>query len=233
MRRFIPVLFTLALLCALPLIARAQPRVEISRNNSNGSRAEGSAAIRYRYLFENERFTTPVQEVEFDGAGRGKFRFKRKDNDEVINDLAVSSTVLTQIQTILNELNFLTSNEDYQHKKDFSHLGTMTITYARDGKERVVKFNYTDNGSLTRLTDIFRNLATQETRVFEMEIVRANDPLSLPAQLRHLENELKGKHIADPYRFVPILEEIKLDEGVPLIARNHAERLIQGVKKGK
>lgn len=233
MRRFIPVLFTLSLFCALPLIAPAQPRVEISRNNSNGSRAESSSAVRYRYLFENERFTTPVQEIEFDGVGQGKFRFKRKDNDEIVNDLSVSSAVLTQIQTLLSELNFLTSNEDYQHKKDFSHLGTMTITYARDGKERAVKFNYTDNASLSRLTDIFRNLATQETRVFEMETVRANDPLSLPAQLRHLENELKGKHVADPNRFVPILEEIKLDEGVPLIARNHAERLIQGIKKGK
>ena len=81
--------------------------------------------------------------------------------------------------------------------------------------------------------DIFRNIATQETRAFEMETVRASDPLSMPAQLRHLESELKGKHIADPHRFMPMLADIKLDEGVPLIARNHAERLMQGIKKGK
>lgn len=232
MPRFIPIFFTLALLLAFAPSTPAQPRVEINRTANNGSRAEANG-VRYRYLFENERFTTPVQELEFDGAGQGKFRFQRKGNDEIVNDLSVSSAVLTQIQSLLDELNFLASNEEYQHKKDFSHLGTMTITYARGGRERTVKFNYTDNPSLNKLAEIFRNLATQETRVFELEVVRATDSLSTPAQLRFLESEMRGKRIADPQRFVPILEELKLDESIPLIARNHAERLLQMIKKGK
>src|SRR5215467_10740205 len=54
------------------------------------------------------------------------------------------------------------------------------------------------------------------------DAVIANDPISAPAQLRMLESELKSKRVADPHRFDPILKSIKLDEGVPLIARNHA-----------
>jgi hypothetical protein len=109
----------------------------------------------------------------------------------------------------------------------------MTITYSRGGKERTVRFNYTDNQSLSRLTEIFRNIVTQETRIFELEAVLQNDPLSTPAQLRILESELKSNHIADPRRFEPILKNIRLDEGAPLIARNHAERLLQMIRKGK
>jgi hypothetical protein len=109
----------------------------------------------------------------------------------------------------------------------------MRITCTRGGQERTVQFNFTENAAMNRLADIFRNIATQETRFFELEAIRTNDGISTPAQLRLLENELKGKHIADPERFAPILQEIKLDEGVPLIARNHAERLLKMIQKGK
>ncbi|MDQ3012266.1 MAG: hypothetical protein M3X11_16350 [Acidobacteriota bacterium] len=202
-----------------------QAKTALSGNNSN--------ATRFYFLFENDRFTTPLQEIEFDGEGQGKFRFKRKEQDEIVNKLIVSAALRDQIQSLFSELNFLSGNEDYQHKKDFSHLGTVTIGLARGGKERMAKFNYTTNSALSQLRDIFQNIATQETRIFEMEAVRANDPISMPAQMRLLDNELHSKHIADPQRFVPMLQDMKLDESVPLIARNHAERILQMIKKGK
>ncbi len=222
------ILFPLALLAlvSLPGTIFAQAVV---RNGASGD----SAAPRYHYLFENPRFTTPVQEVEFDGAGRGRYRFQKKDQEETVLTFEVSGALLSQVQTLFDSLNFLESNEEYQHKKDFSHLGTKAITFSRGGRERTVKFNYTENQSLNRLADIFQNLATQETRFYELEAVRASDPISTPAQLRLLEGELKSKHIADPGRFEKVLQEIKLDEGVPLIARNHAERLLQMIRKGK
>jgi hypothetical protein len=212
--------------------ASSQTTIEITQLAKSTAR-DSTAGARYRYLFENPRFTTPVQELEFDGSGQGKFRFQRKDSEEIVNNLSLSSTVLSQIQQLFDEMNFLESSENYQHKKDFSHLGNMTITYSRGGKERTITYNYTDNQSLSRLGDIFRNIVTQETRIFELEAVLANDPISAPAQLRMLESELRSKHIADPQRLEPILKNIKLDESVPLIARNHAERLLQMIKKEK
>ncbi|HEY9435629.1 MAG TPA: hypothetical protein VI260_29575 [Blastocatellia bacterium] len=232
MRKFISALFVVFLLGAFNTQALSQTTIELNQSLTGAERGLTSGS-HYRYLFENPRFTTPVQELEFDGSGQGKFRFKRKDADEVVNKLSLSPEVLSQIQLILDDMNFLASDEDYQHKKDFSHLGNMTIGYSREGKERTVKFNYTENQSMNRLSDIFRNIVTQETRIFELEAVIANDPISAPAQLRMLENELKSKRVADPHRFDPILKNIKLDEGVPLIARNHADRLLQMIRKGK
>ncbi|HKX28111.1 MAG TPA: hypothetical protein VJ302_10485 [Blastocatellia bacterium] len=228
MRRQVWSAFTLwILLCTIGAALQAQTPI----SPAPGGGEHGSE--HYRYLFENERFTTPLQELEFDGSGQGQFRFKRKESDEIVNKLEVSSAVLSQLQSLFGELNFLSSTEDYQHKKDFSHLGQITITFAHGGKERSVTFNYTENPSLNRITDIFRNLVTQETRVFEIDTIRASDPISTPAQLRLLESELRSKRIADPQRLVPMLEELKLDESVPLIARNHADRLLQLIKKGK
>ena len=229
--------FTLALFALIAFLtfqtkAQAQINIEIGQAKTALS-GNSSNATRFYFLFENERFTTPLQEIEFDDVGQGKFRFKRKEQDEIVNKLIISATLRNQIQSLFSELNFLSSNEDYQHKKDFSHLGTVTIGLTRGGKERMVKFNYTTNSALGQLRDIFQNIATQETRIFEMEAVRANDPISMPAQLRLLENEFHSKHIADPQRFVPMLQDMKLDESVPLIARNHAERILQMIKKAK
>jgi hypothetical protein len=198
---------------------------------SNKSTVNGET--RFHYLFENEKFTTPRIELEFGADGNGEFRFKKKDSEEITNKLQVTTTVLGQISALLAELNYLESSENYQHKKDFSHLGTITIDITQGGKQRKVQFNYTDNPAMNKLANIFRNIATQETRVFEIETVRQSDPISTPAQLRYLDSELRSKSIADPERFVALLQDIKLDEGVPLIARNHAERLLKEIKKPK
>ncbi|NOT60084.1 MAG: hypothetical protein HOP19_07650 [Acidobacteria bacterium] len=197
------------------------------------SSKETSAKTYFRYVFVNERFTIPRLEVEFDGAGAGQYTFKRKDLDEITNKLKISNSLLAQINTLFDEAGFLNSQASYQHKKDFSHLGTMTITLKRSGQERSTTFNYTDNEPMARLAEIFRNIATQEMRVFEIENTRQSDPISTPAQMRQLESELKGKHIADPAQLLPLLKDIQQDEGIPLIARNHAGRLMQMIQKNK
>ena len=225
-------LYAVVFIFALHGEAYPQTPLKLSQT-SGGDIAPKTAAVSYQYRFENEKFTTPLQEIEFDSAGRGKFRFQKKDNEEVINDLELSASVLNRIQSLFDQLNFLASQESYQHKKDFSHLGTVTIMQARNGKTRTVKFNYTDNPLMSQLRDIFQNIITQETRYFEIEVVRETDPISTPAQMRLLDDDLRSKRIADPNRFVPLLKDIKLDEGVPLIARNHAERLLQAIAKGK
>lgn len=226
MRHFIVfVLF----LTALSFTLHAQTQLVVTNSTKSESRAE----TKFHYLFENEKFTTPRIELEFGADGKGEFRFKKKDSEEITNKLQVTTLVLGQISALLAELNYLDSSENYQHKKDFSHLGTITIDITQSGKHRKVQFNYTDNPAMLKLANIFRNIATQETRVFEIETVRQSDPISTPAQLRFLDSELRSKNIADPERFIALLQDIKMDEGVPLIARNHAERLLKDIKKPK
>jgi len=229
MHKLISPLWVLFFILLSGLVLQAQTRIEVSTDPVSS----GGGAAQYHYLFENERFVTPRIEVSFSADGQGQFRFTRKEGGEIVNDLKVSTPVVSQVRALLDELRFLESTESYQHKKDFSHLGRVTISQSRDGRTRSASFNYTDNPTMNRLVEIFRGIATQETRVFEIETVRATDPISTPGQLRMLENELHSKQIADPQRLVALLQEIKTDESVPLIARNHAERLLKEIKKGK
>ncbi|NDD63265.1 MAG: hypothetical protein EBZ36_04705 [Acidobacteria bacterium] len=187
----------------------------------------------YRYFFENERFTTPYQEVMIDGQGKGHYRFKKKDMDELTINFLVSPRVLMEIRSSLEQLSFLGSEQSYQHRKDFSHLGTITLFYQVGGRQRETRFNYTDNQTVNNLVRIFRGLTVQENRIFEIELVRSTDPISMPAQLRLLEGELKSRNVADPGRFSDILKDLARDESVPLIARNHADRLLRMLEQAK
>jgi hypothetical protein len=226
-------LFFTLLLIVFSLSLQAQTQLTVSTN----SKSEASGQTRFHYVFENDKFTMPWIEIEFGAEGKGEFRFRKREEGQLqepmVNKLETSALVVAQIHALLAELNFLESDENYQHKKDFSHLGTITIEIIKDGKQRKVSFNYTDNSAMNKLANIFRNLATQEHRIFEIEAVRQNDPISTPAQLRFLDSELRSKSIADPERFIVLLQDLKMDESVPLIARNHAERLLKEIKKNK
>ena len=216
----------------LTLLVFPEMRGQVALERVGNSLAK-TGTTSYQYLFENERFTTPFIEVDLDGKGQGKFRFRKKDADEVSSDIWVTPSLVQQIQSLFDSLNFLDSKEDYQYKKDFSHLGKVTLKLSKDGRQRVASFNYSSNQVVTQLADIFRNIATQETRVIEIESTRETDPLSMPAQLRILESELKSRQIAEPERLRPILEKLKVDESLPLIARNHADRLLKSIEKKK
>jgi len=229
MRRSILIIFLSLFLIAIFVVdSSAQTRIEIT-----GDSSPAPAGNYFKYTFENKRFTVPFQEIVFDESGKGTFRYLRKDSEEISLKISLSPELLSKIRNLFDMLNFLNSTEEYQHKKDFSHLGTMTISRSHNGSSRTVTFNYTSNQYLNELAETFRRIATQETRIFELETVRTNDPISTPAQMRMLESELRSRNIADPQQLIPLLEELRLDEGVPLITRNHAERLIKMINKGK
>jgi hypothetical protein len=37
--------------------------------------------------------------------------------------------------------------------------------------------------------------------------------------------------LSDPYQLVPLLKELRTDEHIPLIARNHADRILKKIEK--
>src|SRR4029450_7056911 len=200
------ILSSLLILAGMSVLASAQVPVErVQKAEVSTASHLTSSPAHYSYLFENDRFTTPLIEVDFDDAGRGKFHFRKKDGQDITNELKVSSAVVSKLRVLFQEANCLGSDEDYQHKKDFSHLGKVTIAYSNGERERKTSFNYTDNPSMNRVVEIFRNTSTQENRVFEIEVTRENDPISMPAQMRMLESELKSKQIADPHQLVSLL----------------------------
>ena len=211
-----------------------------SANSSTGSQSadEGEkpspTGDGFKFKFENPRFFVRLIEIDIGQTGDGHLRLKRGEVDEIIDR---KLSLLPSTMSVLNELvarsAFLSSSEEYQTKKDFSHLGWITITARQGHQERTVRFNYTAQAQIAELAAIFRAIADQELDLLDVEIAVQNEPLDLPRVLDALENDLRESHLAEPQQLVKPLRAIAQEDSLPLIARNQAGRLVLAIEKGK
>ena len=200
----------------------------------NGGASPAAPGLSFAYKFENARFYIPLLEIDLAADGSGEVRFKRGESDEILDlKFKLMPSTMVRVRQLCASTQFLTSDVDYQDKKDFSHLGWISISAKQGELSRSVRFNYTMNVEMRELADIFRAVATQEIHVFDMETAQRYQPLDLPGRLDAVENDLRLERLAEPERMLVPLREIAGDDTQALIARNNATRIIDGIKKGK
>ena len=170
--------------------------------------------------------------IEHDEQGKGTITFEKRDFGEVITDpLQLSAATMEKIKNALNMLDFLNSNENYQYEKDYSHLGKIKIKVKKDERERTAEFNWTQNKEARILMDEYRKIAQQFVWIFDINVARQNQPLEAPRLLNTLDGYIRRSEISDPLQMIPFLRELSNDERIPLIARNHAAKLIVQIEK--
>jgi hypothetical protein len=189
----------------------------------------------FRYEFKKPEFVVSHVVIEHDEAGIGKITFEKRDAEESITDpIQLSQKTLTFLQDLWAKLDFLNSREVYQSpERDYGHLGTMELTMRKDGRERTVTFNWTENPEAKALTDEYRKIGNQFIWIFDMNVARRNQPLETPRIMNGLDSYLRRDSLADPGQMLPYLNGLKDDERIPLIARNHAARIIDRIEKEK
>ena len=187
---------------------------------------------RYTYEFTQPQFTTRHILIEHDAAGNGKITFERQgEPTPMVEPVELSTAALGRILGLWTELHFLDSTEEYQSAKQFPHLGTMRVTMNDGKRNRTAEFNWTNNKQAFALVNEYRRVADQAVLVFDLGVARENQPLNAPQLLTSFESLLNRSGLSDPYQLVPLLREMTTDEHLPLIARNHATRLLKRIEK--
>ncbi len=204
-------------------------------NSSNGSNpVQTKDAPNYFYEFSQPAFTISKILIEHDESGKGKISFTKSISDEVITDpIQVSPAALERINKALTTLDFMNSTDSYQYEKDYSHLGNITLKVRKDGRERETKFNWTQNQEAKALADEYRRIGNQYIWMFDINLSRENQPLESPKLMDAIDSYIKRNEISDAAQLVPFLKELGNDERIPLIARNHATRLVKQIEKDK
>jgi hypothetical protein len=203
----------------------------IKKNNQRPTAKEEPKPV-YFYEFSQPNFVVSKLNIEHDEQGKGKISFVKNDSGDPISDpLQLSQTSLDRLKNLFKSLNFLESNENYQSERHYAHLGVMRLKMSKDGKEREVEFDWTLNKDAKALIDEYRKLADQYVWQFDMNIARENQPLEAPKLMDSLDEMLKRGSISDPLQILPLLKELSNDERIPLIARNHATRIIKDIEK--
>lgn len=189
-------------------------------------------AVKYTYEFSQPTFVIKHIVLEHDANGRGTVRFERLNEETpIVEPLELSPAALARINAAWQSLQFLDSNTSYQADKQFPHLGTMRIGMEQGTRKRVAEFNWTNNQHASTLANEYRRAADQAILVFDISIARENQPLNAPKLMEAMESLMKRDGLSDPQQLLPLLQELSTDEHIPLIARNHALRIIKKIKK--
>ncbi len=237
-------IFTYTALClaAEPLVQQS-PDAKITKHNvrpgesttaeatSNDSRS-ATAQATYFYEFSQPEFFVRHIVIEHNERGAGKITFERKNEEiSIVEPLEISPAAWGRILSHWQALQFLDSDTDYQADKQFPHLGTMRISMTQGTRQRTAEFNWSNNSIASALVNEYRKVADQAIAVFDISVARENQPLNTPKLMEHLESLLKRNWLSDPQQLIPLLREISVDEHLPLIARNHAGRLLKKLEK--
>ena len=67
--------------------------------------------------------------------------------------------------------------------------------------------------------------------MFNLRLARDLQPLNVPSYLNEMESLLGRNALSDAKQLVPLLSELKIDEHIPLIARNQADRILKKIAK--
>jgi hypothetical protein len=213
----------------------ADPRSKPPQDNPGARREENKKppdTTKYSYEFTQPQFYIRHILIEHDATGRGKITFERLGEETaIVEPIELSTGALGRIFSLWATLGFLDSTENYQSAKQFAHLGTMRLLMEQGTRKRTAEFNWTNNKDAFALVNEYRRVADQAIFVFDLSIARENQPLNAPKLMELLESLLNRNELSDPYQLVPLLREITTDERLPLIARNHAGRLLKRIEK--
>ena len=226
----------LLLACAV----MSYPQTDSKRNDrpqSNSTstvvpKSKEATSVHYTWEFTQREFLVNHIVVEHDATGRGKVTFTRKGEEQsIVEDVELTPSVLERIEKLWRELRFLDSNENYQASKNFAHLGTYKLSMSDRDRKRMAEFNWSNNATAWSLAEEYRRVADQVIFIFDITVARENQPLNTPGLLKQLESMYNRNALSDPKQLVPLLKEIRTDAHIPLIARNHADRLLKKIEK--
>jgi hypothetical protein len=189
-------------------------------------------ATKYSYEFAQKEFVVNHIVIAHDALGRGNITFERKgEATPIVEPIELSASALGRIFGLWAELRFLDSTENYQSSKDFAHLGTYKIGMDDGKRHRTAEFNWSDSKTAWALANEYRRVSDQAILIFDIKLAREMQPLNTPSLLNEMDSYLKRDGLSDPQQLVSLLNELKTDEHIPLIARNHADRILKKIEK--
>jgi hypothetical protein len=165
----------------------------------------------------------------------GKTHFKGIPNssqggemDPVEEDFVMSAANLQEIFDSARKLNYFRGDLD-SHLKHIAQTGIKTLEYRSAEVHGSSSYNYSQNPTVQRLTQLFLGLATTLDYGRKLAWQYRYDKLGLDQELRELEQLQAGHQLEELSLLEPILRKMLDDPNLMHITRQSAERLLKAM----
>jgi hypothetical protein len=189
---------------------------------------------KFSYCVEKSRGPYESQCLELNAEGKGQVRLKKRAQDELKLDVALSAAARDRFLSIIGATNNLEGGDSYESGRKVADLGKKRVSLQlSSGAPRQAEFNYSLKKEVNDLVGFVEGVFNEETIVLEVENAIHYDRLAIPKQLERIEAELKSSRIADPERLIPLLDKIQSDARLINYARARAGKLKEEIVSKK
>jgi hypothetical protein len=179
----------------------------------------------FTFCRENSRGPFELQCVQLDFQAKGEVKFKRRGADTINAAIQLSPAARDRFIAVLSATGYLNGPEKYESGRKVADLGQKRLTLVTPEGTKEATYNFSERKEVTELTAFFEALINQETIAFDLDNAIQFERLSVPKRLDQIENELKSNRIADPDRFILLLEKIEADQRLINYARTQAGKI--------
>ena len=209
------------------MAALAGPAARAAHQPPGGSSTGAVVVFRKVFKSSSPEFT----EIHVPENGPGTCDLRGLDDDPDPEPMEISKALRGKIFALAAELNdFRGLSLDV--KRRIANLGQKTFRYEKGGEANEVKFNYTINGKANQLLEIFEALAREQEDMGVLTRRMKYDRLGVNEALIQVDQDVKNQAVAQPERFLPLLEQIAADSHFMDIAREKARALADTIRSG-
>jgi hypothetical protein len=195
---------------------------------SSGRSASGAVVV-YRKVFKSS--SPEFTEIRIPESGPGTCDLRGLDEDPNPQTVDIGTALRGRIFALAEALHdFRGISLDV--KRRIANLGEKTFRYEKGGEASEVKFNYTLNAKAGQLLQIFESLAREQEDYEVLQRRMKYDRLGVNEALLRVDDDVRHQAVAQPERFLPLLEQIAGDSRFLEMARQRARALADVIRSG-
>ena len=181
----------------------------------------------YRKVFKSS--SPEFTEIRVPQQGPGSCDQRNLDDAPDPQAMEISSALRARIFSLAAELGYFRGiTLDVQRR--IAYLGEKTFRYEQGGQSSEVKFNYTLNSKANQLLQIFEGLSREQDEIAILARRMKYDRLGVNDALLQIDDDVRHQVLAQPERFLPLLEQIAGDDRFLDIARKRARALADYIR---
>jgi len=197
---------------------------------SQPAAASDLATITFRRVFEGS--TPEFVEISVRQDGAAKADVRQLSDTATPQEFTVKEALSSQIFDLAQQLgNF--QGADLDAHRRVAYMGQKTFRWERGGESYQAEFNYTADPKAAQLQKVFEDLAREQDDLDRLEQRLRYDRLGVNQALDRFEEHLNQRMLAEPERFLSVLDRIAADTRLIEMARQRARSLATRIRVGQ